>query len=70
MLLGKYVIFAALASMFLFPEEIFPALVGMAIILFVVLFVVELVLDVYIVVKVMMQDKREKNDEKNEVPDH
>ncbi len=64
MRLGKYVIFATLASMFLFPEEIFPALVGIAIILFVVLFVVELVLDVYIVVKVMMQDKREKNDEK------
>ena len=66
MRLGKYVIFAALALLFLFPEEIFPALVGIAIILFVVLFVVELVLDVYIIEKVMMQDKKERNDEKNE----
>lgn len=62
---GKYMILAALALMLLFPEEIFPALVGIFIILSVVLLVVELVLDVYIVVKIMIPGDKKRNDKED-----
>ena len=61
----KYLILAALAAILLFPEKIFPALVGISLIVAIVLFVVELVLDIYIIVKVMMPDDKKKNDKKD-----
>jgi len=60
----KYLILAGIALIFIFPDQIFPALVGIIIILFILLFVIELVLDIYIVVKILIPHNREKREDK------
>ena len=43
-----------------FPEQIFPALVGIFLVLIVLLLVVEVVLDVYIIFAIILKKDRDK----------
>ena len=47
-------------SIILFPEQIFPALVGIFLLLIVLLLVVEVLLDVYIIVAIILKKDRDK----------
>ncbi len=56
----KYLIIISIALIFIFPDQVFPALVGIIIILFILLFIIELLLDVYIIAKILIAHNREK----------
>ncbi|MEA3490993.1 MAG: hypothetical protein U9R27_03755 [Campylobacterota bacterium] len=56
----KYLIIAIVALMFIFPDQIFPGLAGVMIIIVVLLLVIELGLDIYIVIVYLIQMYKEK----------
>ena len=60
----KYLIFAGVASMLLFPKIFFSVLIGIVLIVAIVLLVLETVFYIYIIVKVIIEDIKKRIDNK------
>ncbi len=56
----KYLIIATVASMLIFPEYIFPILIGIFILIIFIIFIADIILDVYIIAVLLLKDFKKK----------